>query len=64
MPGKWRALSHRPDGSPPEVYPLDDLRSHILGVETCPCRPFWDGVVLVHQSFDGREANEPPERQS
>jgi hypothetical protein len=40
-----------------EVMPLDDFHEHDESPE-CWCQPFWDGVVLVHNSADGRERRE------
>ena len=44
------------------VYPLNDLRAHILHNE-CPCKPtlkpYGIDSVIVHNSYDGREAWEP-----
>lgn len=57
MGPKWCALEPT-FTQPAEVYPLDDASPHILGDENCPCRPFWDERILVHRSFDGREADE------
>ncbi len=53
------------------VYPKNDLRKHILVSEfpivgkvhcSCPCEPDWkqqgDSVIIIHNSFDGREGLE------
>jgi hypothetical protein len=49
--------------NPPEVIPEGDLMTHPRGL-ACPCRPFLDGDVIVHNSFDMREddehASDPP----
>jgi len=53
--------------SPTHVYPLTDLREHDLTAD-CWCRPetkeYSDraGLVVVHNSMDGREAFERGER--
>ena len=54
----WRAVRlELPIGA--AVYPIDDLFAHDVDSEDCHCRPWWDGNVLVHRSFDGREKDEP-----
>lgn len=53
------------------VYPLNDLQKHYLkcqypadGAPFCPCKcePVWkeedDSLIIVHNSFDGREGVE------
>jgi hypothetical protein len=64
MPGKWKAEGPTAAGASPVVYPLGDIFEHDIDSEDCDCRPFWDNGVLVHRSFDRREANEPPENPS
>ena len=49
---KWCAIVS-PDGERC-VYPLDDLREHILKGK-CWCHPFDDDGVTVHNSMDRRE---------
>ena len=44
------------------VVPLNDLRPHLADNAECPCQPFYDGRILVHNSFDGRESFERGER--
>lgn len=43
------------------IYPLDDLKEHIFD-STCECNPrieLEEGeMILVHNSFDGREGVE------
>lgn len=45
------------------VLPVDDLKPHEEN-RLCPCRPSLervaeaDGVVVIHNSFDGREITE------
>lgn len=51
-------MSWRVQGPPPvHVYPLNDLREHETAGAQCPCMPtpLDDGMVIVHNSFDGRE---------
>lgn len=45
-------------GNPAHVIPVDDLKEHDADSETCWCRPFWDGEVLVHNAMDRREEYE------
>ena len=44
-----------------EVKPIDDLKEHTEG-STCECQPrviFENGeMIVIHSSFDGREALE------
>lgn len=42
------------------VLPLEDCGQHAL--VDCPCRPREDDGVIIHNSFDGREAFERGER--
>lgn len=46
------------------VYPLGDLRDHIVSGTSCWCRPRVDDddLVVVHNSMDGREKYETGER--
>ena len=48
---------------PWHVYPTNDLREHILSLD-CPCMPILDEEdnIVIHNSFDGREAYERGER--
>lgn len=41
------------------VMPLKDLHPHNSGME-CPCKPVVqpDGVTVIHNAWDGREAYE------
>jgi hypothetical protein len=48
---------------PPTVYPLDDLRDHIVDGRPCWCNPFDDDGVVVHNAADEREKYERGERQ-
>ncbi len=49
---------------PIHVVPIDDLREHIEDNDRCWCRPRVedDGMVIVHNSMDGREKYETGER--
>ena len=49
---KWLAQNN-----PPEVTPIDDLRTHEEGL-SCWCKPVLDDEVIVHNTLDGREAYE------
>ncbi len=53
------------------VYPKNDTKQHLLECDyppignplcNCPCEPDWkrekDGIIIVHNSFDGREGLE------
>ncbi len=46
------------------VYPLDDLREHVVEGRNCWCCPDYDEEydILVHHSLDGREEYETGER--
>ena len=46
------------------VYPLNDLRDHVVEGKTCWCDPEYDEEhdVLIHNSLDGREDYETGER--
>jgi len=45
------------------VYPLNDLRDHIIEGRDCWCHPEYDEEhdVLIHNSLDGREKYETGE---
>jgi hypothetical protein len=44
---------------PEEVYPVNDLKPHVLGgKKPCWCNPFDDEGTIVHNAMDGREAFE------
>lgn len=58
---KWRALGPAYPGGPSHSYPLDDLREHDVDGDNCWCRPTLNGIVLVHNSLDGREIRERAE---
>ena len=40
------------------VYPLNDLRRHVLEGFICPCGPRLTEGVIVHNAFDRRERYE------
>lgn len=61
MSKNW--LTVRGNGTPTSdclwvnVIPLNDLREHEEAV-TCPCEPWMDGEIIIHNSWDGREITE------
>lgn len=53
------------------IYPLDDLKPHVIDGQPCPCNPLVEtisrggvitGWMITHNSFDGREAYETGQR--
>ena len=40
------------------VYPLNDLREHVLEGTTCWCHPKIEDDVVVHNAMDQRERSE------
>jgi len=45
-----------------DVAPVDDLKVHVHGMG-CWCKPvLQEGIIVVHNSADGREAFETGER--
>lgn len=60
MAGHW--VCEVGAGEPAVVYPLDDLYPHRSMSEDCPCNPFWEDGILVHNAFDGREEFEQGRR--
>jgi hypothetical protein len=42
---------------PFHVYPLNDLREHVL-TEQCWCKPVYDEGIIIHNSMDLREEYE------
>jgi len=46
------------------VYPIDDLREHVVEGMECWCKPQLDEEydVLTHNALDGREQYETGER--
>jgi hypothetical protein len=68
--GGWKASSYGDSLNGPVttrvVYPIDDLRPHILPDSEadgpCWCNPTDDEGVTVHHSLDGREMFETGER--
>jgi hypothetical protein len=47
------------------VYPVNDLKEHDVESRYCSCRPKLEevegGMVVVHNSWDGREIREQAE---
>ena len=47
------------------VYPENDLLPHITDGTGCPCKPTVEyvegGVLVIHNSYDGRERAEQPQ---
>lgn len=50
--GQW---SYHTDGFPRHVWPLDDLKPHVVDGLPCWCNPIDDDGVIRHNSMDGRE---------
>lgn len=46
------------------IYPVDDLREHVVEGTKCWCKPQIDEEydVLIHNALDGREQYETGER--
>ncbi len=48
------------------VYPENDLLPHITEGLGCPCNPTVEnvegGVLVIHNSYDGREKAETPQK--
>ena len=46
------------------IYPMNDLREHILEGRSCWCKPTLDeeDLLVIHNSLDGREQVETGER--
>lgn len=48
------------------VYPVNDLFPHITEGLDCPCKPTIEavegGTLVVHNSYDGREKAETPQK--
>lgn len=57
--GGWCVYSYMTDAL--HVLPRGDIRDHYLQ-PSCPCHPMEEDGVIVHNSFDGREAFETGER--
>jgi hypothetical protein len=64
MPAGLRWACESGAGEPAVVYPLGDLYEHQLLNERCPCNPWLDEGILVHEAFDGRTAFETGERKA
>ena len=49
------------------VYPIGDLKEHVLEGEVCWCQPTVDRdevpTIVVHNSMDGRERYETGQRE-
>lgn len=43
---------------PTQIYPLNDLREHVLDGISCWCCPKLDDGIIIHNSMDQREAYE------
>lgn len=56
---KWMLQNY-----PAHVYPLEDLRDHVLEGLTCWCRPVMDDGVIVHNAMDRREEYETGRKMS
>ena len=54
MNGKTNEMVWKVDGN--HVYPVDDLREHV--VTDCWCGPVEDDGIVVHNCLDGREMYE------
>jgi len=46
---------------PQHVIPLNDLKEHVTDGTPCPCNHKVEGRVVVHHSWDGREARQEAE---
>lgn len=46
--------------SPLHTFPKNDVREHVTDSSLCPCLPrvLLDGMLVVHNSYDGRETGE------
>ena len=56
---RWIAILDTDICPIPHVLPQDDIYEHMMDDGgSCRCLPYDDGGVLVHNSFDGREAYE------
>lgn len=68
--GRWH-IRHpeEEDGLEPpvHVYPIGDLKEHVLEGEVCWCQPTVDRdevpTIVVHNSMDGRERYETGQRE-
>lgn len=49
-------------GLPPHVWPLDDLKPHVVDGGKCWCEPRDVDGIIVHNALDGRERYENGER--
>ena len=44
-------------------YPINDTYEHQMSMK-CPCMPIEDDGIVIHNSFDGREAYETGKRKA
>jgi len=56
-------MIYEEDDEPVHVYPINDIHEHTFEGDTCACNPSVQpqeggGVVIVHNSWDGREGLE------
>lgn len=58
----WR--SEVGGGESAQVYPVDDLKEHVVSGRVCWCEPEYDVVydVVIHNSMDQREKFETGKR--
>lgn len=58
-----QAMADRPSDEIGHVYPIGDLREHVVDGGKCWCNPEYDeeGDMFVHNSMDGREKYETGE---
>lgn len=49
-------------GQPQQLYPIDDVKPHVLDGSPCWCRAIDVDGVIVHNSMDNREAFEEGRR--
>lgn len=55
-PWGWLTVDHPVSGEH-HAFPTWDLGAHAFD-EQCPCGPYLENEVWMHNSFDGREAYE------
>jgi len=58
----WRADANK--GRSSQVWPVDDLKPHVIDGRDCWCHPKYDEQddILIHNSMDEREKFETGER--
>jgi hypothetical protein len=59
---KWQADTY--SDAPSQVWPIDDLKPHVIDGGPCWCEPRDVDGIIVHNSLDGREAFEQGERKA